>query len=77
MENIEIDKIGQDKQQRPSMLLVLCILTIINNGFSILSGMMYYVLYNKLPAMLETFSETMSEKMLEINGNENIFEEDY
>ncbi|MBO4738407.1 MAG: hypothetical protein J5606_02470 [Bacteroidales bacterium] len=75
MENIEIDKIGQDKQQRPSMLLVLCILTIINNGFSILSGMMYYVLYNKLPAMLETFSETMSEKMLEINGNENIFEE--
>ena len=37
--------------------------------------MMYYVLYNKLPAMLETFSETMSEKMLEINGNENIFEE--
>ena len=57
------------------MLLVLCILTIINNGFSILSGMMYYVLYNKLPAMLETFSETMSEKMLEINGNENIFEE--
>lgn len=75
MENIEIDKIGQDKQQRPSMLLVLCILTIINNGFSILSGMMYYVLYNKLPAMLETFSETISEKMLEINGNENIFEE--
>ena len=75
MENIETDETGQSQQQRPSMLLALCILTIINNGFSILSGLMYYILYNKLPAILETFSETMSEKMLEINGNENIFEE--
>ena len=62
-------ELNESPKERPSTLVVLCVLTIINNGFSILSGLMYFCLYNKIPDLLRTFTETMSDSIPDVNMN--------
>ena len=70
MSYIDDDSDYQDEDEiifrRPAGLTTLCILTFINNGIALISYMFVFLLYHKLPDIIEQAKNSMSPILAEL-----------